>query len=56
MLETDGRSRLCRRYIRNVGPDRNKEPDDLPPIRQLIEDVATRILLRYAEPEDTSSS
>lgn len=55
VLETDGRAGLCRFYVQNVGHDPDKEPDGPRPIRQLIEDVATHMLLRCAEPEDTSS-
>ena len=56
VLEVDGRAGLCRWYVQNVGHDPDKEPDGLHPIRQLIEDVATHMVLRCAEPKDASSS
>lgn len=52
VLETDGRAGLCRWYVQHVGHDPDKEPDGLRPIRQLIADVATHMLLRCAEPEE----
>jgi hypothetical protein len=51
MLEIDGRSGLCRWFVQNVGYDPDKEPDGPRPIRQLIEDVAIRMLLRCAGPD-----
>lgn len=56
VLETDGRAGLCLWYVRNVGHDPDKEPDGPRPIRQLIEDVATHMLLRCVEPLDSPSS
>lgn len=56
VLETDGRAGLCRWYFRNVGHDPDKEPNGPRPIRKLIEDVATPMLLGCAEPQDGSIS
>lgn len=56
VLETDGRAGLCRWYVQNVGHDPDKEPDGPRPIRQFIEDAATHMLLRCAEPQEASSS
>lgn len=48
-IEVDGREGLNRWYLLNVGHDPDNEPDGPRPIMELINDVASHLMLRFYE-------
>lgn len=55
-IEIDGRAGLNRWYLQNVGHEPDKEPDGPRPILELIDNVASHLLLRYFEKDTTEAN